>query len=130
MIKRKGKAGSRTSRRRKQRKASMRQADKAFSTYIKDRDGWACRHCGRVAVVMQCAHLVSRRYRAVRWSPDNAVALCAPCHVRYTFRPLEWEAWIEERFPGRLAELKARALAGVAHVDYGEVLEQIRSFRL
>ena len=107
-------------RRRKERKAKLKDADRMFSRFIRDRDGNTCRACGSI-LAPQCAHIVSRRYRATRWSPDNAVCLCAKDHLRFTFNPLAWEAWVEERFPGRLAELKMRALAGVAHVDYGEV---------
>lgn len=110
----------RTSKHRARRKAKLRDADKLFSLFIRNRDGWACRKCGSVQNI-QCAHIVSRRYRATRWSPDNAIALCARDHVKFTYRPLEWEAWIDERFPGRLEALKLRALAGVAHVDYEAV---------
>ena len=62
---------------------------------------------------IQCAHIVSRRYRATRWDRDNAMPLCAKCHTYYTHRPLEWEAWVVSRIgEGRWFDLKARALAG------------------
>jgi len=112
--------------RREQRKAKMKDADKLFSEMIRQRDGWACRNCGSIKHP-QCAHIVSRRYRATRWSMDNAVCLCRSCHLKYTYDPLGWEAWVEERFPvGRLDELKMRALAGVAHVDYDEMCVSLR----
>jgi hypothetical protein len=40
---------------------------------------------------IQCCHVMSRRYRAIRWSEDNAVAMCAAHHLYYTLHPLEWE---------------------------------------
>ncbi len=125
LARRRGKAGKRTSKRRKARKAGMRDADRLFSEFIKTRDDWTCRACWSVKVI-QCAHLVSRRYRATRWSADNAVALCSRCHMRWTYNPLAWEEWCEEQFPGRLFELKRRALAGVAWVDYEAVMESLR----
>ena len=112
-------------RRKSKRKAKLHDADRLFSELIRSRDGWACRVCGS-PYRPQCAHLVSRRYRAVRWSTENAVTLCPSHHVLYTHRPLEWEAWCEERWPGRLGMLKARALAGVAKVDYDAVCESLR----
>jgi hypothetical protein len=59
--------------------------------------------------------------------PDNALTLCKREHMRWTHDPLGWEAWIEERFPGRLGLLKARALQGVAHVDYELLCESLRA---
>jgi hypothetical protein len=41
--------------------------------------------------------------------------------MKYTHDPLGWEAWIEERFPGRLGMLKAKALSGVKGLDYEEL---------
>ena len=113
-------------RRKAKRKAKVHDADKLFSQWIRMRDGWQCRVCGS-PLNIQCGHLVSRRYRAIRFSPLNAVAICARDHVFYTHRPIEWEAWVEERFPGRLAVLKAQALAAHEHPDYEAICEQFRA---
>jgi 5-methylcytosine-specific restriction protein A len=116
--------GKRTSRRRKARKAKLKDADRLFSEYIRTRDNWTCQCCGRTrenGAAIQCAHIVSRRYRATRWSRSNAIALCSKCHVYYTYRVLEFEVFIEERYPGRLAELKPIAIAGIHQVDYTEI---------
>lgn len=107
-------------RRKAKRKAKLHDADTLFSTYIRTRDGWACRNCGSPYMV-QCAHIVSRRYRATRWTPDNALALCQKCHLRWTHNPIAFEAWVDERFPGRLAALKVQALAAKQPVDYEEI---------
>lgn len=117
--------GKRTSRRRKQRKARLKDCDGAFSLLIRTRDDWTCRACGSVRGP-QCAHLVSRRYRATRWDSRNAVCLCSGCHVRYTFDPLAWDAWCSERFPAVWPELRATAMRGVAHVDYDETLKGLK----
>lgn len=124
-LKRSGRKGKRTSRRRKQRKARLHDADRLFSQYVRGRDGWACVRC-HSPFSPQCAHLISRSYRAIRWNPENATTLCQSCHVFFTHRPLEWIDWCEERWPGRYAILKAQALAGVKHVDYDEVCASLR----
>ena len=77
------------------RATARAKADKAFSLWVRERDGrcvvrdWfpaiACN--GR----LQCCHVVSRRYHAVRWVPENAVAGCAAHHLYGTHHPLEWE---------------------------------------
>lgn len=93
----------------------MARADKWFSKFIRLRDG-QCVNCGSTAY-LQAAHVHSRSYKSIRVNPDNCVALCRSCHVRFTHRPLEWHEWVEEQFPGRWDELKRLAL-GYEKVDW------------
>lgn len=46
---------------------------------------------------LQCAHIISRRYRATRWllNPLNAMPLCMAHHVYYTHHPLEFQELCE-----------------------------------
>lgn len=86
----------------------MAQADAAFSKWIRARDG-RCLECGATEF-LQCAHIISRSYKAIRVNPDNAVALCRSCHTYFTHHPLQWFEWVEEKFPGRWYALKDEAL--------------------
>ena len=113
------------SKRRVSRMALRRKADRLFSLAVRERDGNECRHCGE-HYRPQCAHIVSRRYDATRWSLDNAVCLCARCHMKFTHDPLGWEDWVNERFgKKRLRSLKVRARQGVAKVDLEAVVEAL-----
>jgi hypothetical protein len=69
--------------------------DELFSLIVRARDG-RCVECGAVTD-LQCAHGFSRFYRGTRWDERNAWALDKACHVRYTFRPIEWKAWMVKR---------------------------------
>ena len=110
---------------RKSRTTLRNKADKLFSLAIRNRDDH-CLACGS-AFRLQCAHIVSRRYGATRWSMDNAVCLCARCHLKYTHDPLGWEEWVDDRFgKGRLVQLKLRARQGVAKVDLEAVVESLK----
>ena len=81
------------------RSALRTRADRAFSLYIRGRDK-VCYDCGEPdPKVLQCAHIISRRYHAIRWSDDNAVALCRSCHMHYTHHPLEWMGWVTRYTP-------------------------------
>ena len=71
--------------------------DIAFSDYIRTRDKWICQNCGAKADI-QCAHLHTRANKGIRVDPDNAVALCKPCHFYFTFRKEEWRAWCSKHF--------------------------------
>jgi len=92
----------------KKRQNYMKRADQAFSKYIRLRDG-KCQACGATEY-LQCAHIITRSYKAIRVVEDNAVALCRSCHVKFTHRPLEWREWVEDHYPGRWEALKAEAL--------------------
>ena len=73
------------------------------------RAGWLCEETN-AKENLQCAHIISRSYFATRWDFDNAICLSASRHAYYTFRPIEWHRFIDEKFPGRYARLEKRAL--------------------
>lgn len=100
----------------------LKKADVLFSKVI--RSPGYCLRCGS-RDRLQCAHLRSRNYKAVRWDRSNAICLCSACHVYFTYRPLEWEVWIEERFPGRMDDLKYKALNSPVP-DYQEVIMELQ----
>lgn len=100
-----------------------RTLDIKFSLLV--RSAGACRRCGK-GTNLQCAHIVSRRYLGVRWDPSNAFCLCASCHVYFTHRPLEWDAYVEQEIGAdNYLALKKRALAFVGPVDYVAVLSAL-----
>jgi hypothetical protein len=76
--------------------------------------------------VLQCAHLISRRYLATRYSLMNAVTLCIGCHKYYTEHPLEWEDWCQEWWGPEWSRLRMKAVAG-GKVDYEEIIRQIQT---
>jgi len=86
----------------KKRMNQTKAADTLYSKIIRSRGG--CIAVGiRFACSgnMQCAHVVSRTYRAVRWrtdDPPGAVPLCGAHHVWYTHHPLEWIDFMGEHY--------------------------------
>lgn len=94
----------------KKKKNALREKDldEMFARIV--RAPGKCWHCGGFTAI-QCAHLLSRSYRSVRWDEENAVPLCRSCHVRYTHRPVEWHLVLERRF-GReqMDRLRHRAI--------------------
>lgn len=69
--------------------------DALFSTLVRERAGWCCEFCQKYypegnRMGLECAHIFSRRHKATRWLPNNAISLCTSCHVRYTGDPVEF----------------------------------------
>jgi uncharacterized protein (DUF2237 family) len=105
---------------------ARKEADALFSRLIRARDGYCQeRTCG-LGVDLQCAHLVSRRYLAVRWDESNAVALCIYHHKAFTENPLGWDRWCAERLGAEEWDaLKFRAEMG-GMPDLGQTITDLR----
>ena len=70
-------------------------ADIAFSKAIRESYDYECCHCGKNyrhdPGYVDCAHIHTRKHRNTRWCANyGALALCKPCHRRFTDFPLEW----------------------------------------
>ncbi len=64
-------------------------ADAEFSLYIRRRDKWRCKRCGRQheegSKTLGCSHYWGRNHENTRFDPENCDSLCnMPCHE-------EWE---------------------------------------
>lgn len=97
---------------------AKKRCDVLFSRLIRSRG--ACANCG-TGFKLQCAHIVSRRYANTRCVPENALCLCAGCHMHFTNWPLEFAAYMELNHPGRYDAMRELALSG-AKVDW-EIVE-------
>lgn len=104
------------------KKISKATADKWFSLIVRRRG--ACEHCGSVQS-LQCAHVFSRLYLGTRWDEDNALCLCAGCHMFFTHRPIEWEDFVIGRMGSRQYWSMRRRAAAVTHPDYEVLLDRL-----
>ena len=109
-------------------KHATRIADGAFGDHVRTRDP-RCVACGRDDIGVQCAHVVTRGARFIRWDAENAVGLCARCHFAYTKRPAAWLAFVEREYPGRLQRLLRRENHGERIGGSVDVAEVIRGYR-
>jgi hypothetical protein len=91
--------------------------DRRFAAAIKERDEYTCQRCGRIYQKgdrgIQCAHIFTRRIKATRCDPDNAVALCTGCHFFIDTHPASKIEFFEkhlglERFEALAARAHAR----------------------
>ena len=74
-----------TSSMKSERKRAVDAADRAFSKYIRARDG-RCAVCGS-AGSLQCGHIFSRIAYSTRWDEENAFALCASDNMAAEYDP-------------------------------------------
>jgi len=72
--------------------------DALFSNMVRERDNWTCQKCNKYYPEgnrqgLHCSHIFSRRHRATRWEPYNAVAHCFACHQYLGGNPVVFEQW-------------------------------------
>lgn len=62
----------------------IRNTDKLFSQYIRQRDNWTCQRCKKryepPTQALHCSHFWGRGRENTRFDEDNADALCYGCH--------------------------------------------------
>ena len=75
-------------------------ADRIFSQVVRQRADHLCEYCQRRPAT-DCSHIVGRREFSVRWSLDNATALCRHCHDRLGSDPVGHMDWINRKWPKR-----------------------------
>jgi hypothetical protein len=76
-----------------------------------------CERCGSTSN-LQAAHIIPRRYNAVRTDELNAWCLCAGCHLRTTEWASEHMALVEQTIGLEMFEaLRVRAESGVKAND-------------
>lgn len=120
--------------------------DVLFSKLVRTRARWRCEHCGTQYQDgdrgLQCAHIVGRRNKAVRWHPLNAIALCYSCHMHFTANPLEFIEWLrtpanparctfDEFMHGRIdlpaLRERARPIMKLSTADKKEILDNLKA---
>ena len=96
--------------------------DARFSLMIRERDQWTCMRCRKQHAEksqgLHCAHHFTRRTRATRFDPDNAMALCYGCYQFVDSHAAEKEALWRERIGDEAYDaLRLRAHSASKHPE-------------
>lgn len=109
----------------KDRRKLIKKMDVLFSKIV--RSVGQCEWCGRKDGVLQCAHIIGRANKHVRFDLENAVCLCYRCHIHKAHKePVAFIDWINQRFGDDLIpSLKERANS-LEPVDYECIYEKLK----
>jgi len=89
-------------------KGAKKKAIKLHSLLVRTRSDFTCDKCGLVRgmmrtnpktkkvtkVAIQCAHIISRQYKATVTDDRNAVCLCGSCHYGFGLDPLGFAEFV------------------------------------
>src|SRR5580698_1555728 len=78
-----------------------RALDDAARAEVFFRDGNVCIRCHDPRRPVQWAHVLSRRHPCLRWNPENAMSLCAGCHLFWHHEPALALDWFFKNFGDR-----------------------------
>jgi hypothetical protein len=104
-------------------------ADDLFSRIVRSRG--KCEHCGSLErSLFQCAHVIGRDNKALRWDANNALCLCDPCHRWGHANPKLFMEWFEQKYPDRHAYIMLHKNDDTHYkwYDYEELIKILRSF--
>jgi len=124
------------------KRSRVRRSDKAQSRHdmtveldglvrslVLARDKHACVKCGAGGpnVVLQASHILSKGPASrIRFDTHNVLTMCLRCHIYWWHKePTAAYEWLEQKYPGRLAELRIMA-ATAPRVDMPMLLLCLR----
>ena len=73
------------------KKSETHKLDVLFSKMIRQK-GY-CEKCSQ-RETLQAAHIFTRKIRATRWSPLNALCFCSKCHFWAHDKPILFTEWV------------------------------------
>lgn len=78
-----------------------RSLDRLFSLWILHKQSRTCQRCGKQGKT-DTAHIIPKEVTLLRWSEENAIALCPSCHKwgKHSFHqnPLSFVGWYNTKF--------------------------------
>lgn len=82
-------------------KIKIRQSDKLFSNYIREKAGWKCERCGAQFTPptsgLHASHFWGRSHENTRHDQKNVFAICFGCHNYFHANPQEHAEWVEQK---------------------------------
>jgi len=87
-------------------------ADAAFSEAVRLNKRHTCESCGKSGRT-ECAHIIGRREKTLRWCADNALSLCHSCHRYFTENPLDFNDWVRRHIGDGLVEILQEKRRGI-----------------
>lgn len=135
MIARRGRKGTKTSKRRKEQLSLKKQCAALWSLWVK-RKG-RCEFIGeqignsmhvRCGGGLQAMHGFGKKaYPGVRYAVWNGFAGCAAAHTYYSFRPPEWENYLRSRWGEELYQQRLREAMAIRKYDLAQVAQTFRA---
>lgn len=110
------------------RRANSANADNLAGTLVRSRgicqpaSYWPQIRCSRQ---IQWMHIISRRYKQVRWDLNNAFSGCSAHHLYFTQHPIEWEVCVTLIIGAENYDRLKKAALQYKKIDYGEIMYEL-----
>jgi hypothetical protein len=110
-----------TKRRKGGKRPLIKRLDVLFSEIVRSRGH--CEKCGRTTA-LQCAHVVTRANRRLRWDTRAAMCLCAGDHLWWHHYPLAAAEWFQTARPddAKYVQQVQHEITHFSEQDYRDML--------
>ena len=90
-----------------------------------------CQRCGERNKKLECAHIISRNNKTLRWDLQNTLCLCTTCHFWAHQDPLGFALFVEKKFPDKYKylNLNKNKITKRSIKDLKELLDNSRGLR-
>lgn len=107
--------------------------DDLFSKFVRAKANHECRawkYYIPCSSEMNNAHLLSRRFRCIRWNELNTVCLCVAHHNHFGDHPSRFYKFIEDIYPGRWDVLDKLFMEGkkITNDDKRDMAKRFREY--
>jgi len=102
----------RRSKKARQRQSKVLELDRLARLACFERDNNVCVRCHDVTRNVQWCHVIGRRHKCTRWELDNALTMCAGCHLWWHEYPTLSGEWFRKNWPERHESILALFNAG------------------
>ena len=102
----------RRSKKARQRARMVKELDEAARLAVFERDEHLCVRCRIPGRAVQWSHVIGRRHKNIRWEADNALTLCAGCHMWWHEYPTLSGEWFRKNWPDRYERIHKMFNAG------------------
>ena len=116
---------------RRQREQVESHLDARWRDYVRERDDWRCRRCGRKKErwSLEAHHVAKRRLMPTRWEPFNGLSLCKRCHTWVEEHPSEARDWACEEMGENLYDAVATYSGEIARFSIDDLEDMLSAFR-
>jgi len=107
----------------------IRELDRVFSLFIRERDGQRCVQC-QSSEELTCGHIYSRRNHSTRWDEENCHAQCWNHNASHSINPHPYVNWFVEKFGYEALEKLHQRFLSIVRFSNEDLREMISGYRL
>ena len=108
----------------------VKELDRVFSLFIRNRDRGICASCGVKKDIseMQCGHYISRSHMSTRWDEENCHCQCVGCNVFKGGNYPAYTVFLQDKYGEGFPKVLYRRGQEIKQLSIKELKEKIEHY--